>query len=177
MLGQNRITLTSLKIAEFASEETTCFEAKLRFDGKIIGTAQNDGKGGCTLLYPVAGKKQDFEAAKKYAESLPALEIGLPDDKGAKIPLVMDLELLVDELVIEKNRQKKIRAKFKRDFPKKIMFVRDGKVFSINGIELRTENDKAIAYQQVRKINGKNIVILSELPEDEAFELYVKAMQ
>ncbi|PHM51645.1 hypothetical protein [Xenorhabdus hominickii] len=37
MSQQIRITLSALKVAEFASEETTCFEAK------VIAIADNDG--------------------------------------------------------------------------------------------------------------------------------------
>lgn len=38
--------LKNIKIAEFASEETWCFEATLYVDGKKIGRVSNDGHGG-----------------------------------------------------------------------------------------------------------------------------------
>jgi hypothetical protein len=39
--------LKNVKIAEWASEETTCFDATLYMNGKRIGTCGNDGHGGC----------------------------------------------------------------------------------------------------------------------------------
>jgi hypothetical protein len=39
--------LKNVKIAEWASEETTCFDATLYINGKRIGTCGNDGQGGC----------------------------------------------------------------------------------------------------------------------------------
>ena len=45
------IKLKNLKIAKFMSEETTCFQATIYVDGKIAGTAQNDGHGGSTYCH------------------------------------------------------------------------------------------------------------------------------
>jgi len=39
-------TLKNVKICEWASEETTCFEATLYIDGKSIGRVHNEGCGG-----------------------------------------------------------------------------------------------------------------------------------
>ncbi len=46
-----QVTLKNLKICNFASEETICFQATVYVDGKKAGTAQNDGKGGCTFCH------------------------------------------------------------------------------------------------------------------------------
>lgn len=45
------ITLKSLKISDFMSEETICFSATVYKDGNRIGTAKNEGHGGETWLY------------------------------------------------------------------------------------------------------------------------------
>ena len=42
-----RITLKSIKYSEFASQETSCYEANLYFDGKKVGIVSNQGCGGC----------------------------------------------------------------------------------------------------------------------------------
>jgi hypothetical protein len=42
------ITLKNLKVAQFRSEETLCYQADVCVDGKKVGTADNDGHGGCT---------------------------------------------------------------------------------------------------------------------------------
>ena len=45
------IELKSVKIAKHLSEETTAFTASVWLDGKRVGTARNDGRGGCTMLH------------------------------------------------------------------------------------------------------------------------------
>lgn len=45
-----RFSLAALKVSDFASEETLCFQASILLDGKKVGTASNDGHGGCHLI-------------------------------------------------------------------------------------------------------------------------------
>jgi hypothetical protein len=49
------ITLKNFKHAEFASEETYCFQATVYLDGKKVGVASNEGHGGSTNFYPHTG--------------------------------------------------------------------------------------------------------------------------
>lgn len=51
------VGLTVAKIKTFAagSEETLCFVADLMVNGKKVGTAENDGHGGCTFLRTCPG--------------------------------------------------------------------------------------------------------------------------
>lgn len=53
---QTRITLTGVHYAAFASEETSCFEATINFDGKPVCTVSNDGHGGADLHRPLKGE-------------------------------------------------------------------------------------------------------------------------
>lgn len=46
------ITLKNLKISNFMSEETICFQATVLVDGKKAGIAQNDGAWWIYLLPP-----------------------------------------------------------------------------------------------------------------------------
>ena len=46
----SRFALAALKVSDFASEETLCFQANITLDGKKVGTASNDGRGGCDLI-------------------------------------------------------------------------------------------------------------------------------
>lgn len=41
------ITLKSIKVHNDMSEETACFSATVYVNGKKVGTAKNDGRGGC----------------------------------------------------------------------------------------------------------------------------------
>ncbi len=47
------ITLTNLKVAEFASTDSTCFEATVYVDGKRFCVASDDGNGGGTDFHPM----------------------------------------------------------------------------------------------------------------------------
>jgi hypothetical protein len=42
-----RCELKGLKVCKFASQETTCYEAKLFIDGVFAAHCSNDGQGGC----------------------------------------------------------------------------------------------------------------------------------
>ncbi|MBS3685068.1 hypothetical protein [Klebsiella quasipneumoniae] len=55
-IHQQRITLKSLKVADFASEETLCFTAIVLFDGEPVADASNDGHGGMTFVRSRDGK-------------------------------------------------------------------------------------------------------------------------
>lgn len=73
-----KIKLNNLKIAEFASHETTCFQAMLNVDGYDVALVENDGQGGCHK-YTLMGDVKDssltrnkvlFGAVEKYAIKL-----------------------------------------------------------------------------------------------------------
>lgn len=46
-----KITLKSLKIAKFMSQETLCYSANVYVDGIKAGYVENDGHGGCSSLH------------------------------------------------------------------------------------------------------------------------------
>ena len=86
------VTLKSIKVAKFASEETLCFEANIYVDGKKIGVAYNEGHGGCNGYHftdKAAGK-----AFHAYCESIPST-YGIPSHPMA------DADELIDRLVNE----------------------------------------------------------------------------
>src|SRR3546814_5489329 len=74
---QNRITLKSLKVADFASEETMCFSATVVFDGTPIAEARNDGHGGSTFLRALSGKAALLAQAEAFAKGLPPAPLHL----------------------------------------------------------------------------------------------------
>jgi hypothetical protein len=61
-----RLTVKNYKRAEWASEETDCFTASLYLDGKKIGWARNDGRGGCDFYDFVS--RDAREAFEAYVE-------------------------------------------------------------------------------------------------------------
>jgi len=62
------ITLKSLKVCEWNSEETTCFTATMYVDGQRVCKVSNEGHGGPNMYMPVYNesllkKAQDFVGA------------------------------------------------------------------------------------------------------------------
>jgi len=47
-----KIELKNIKHAEFASQETNCYEATIYINGKREGLVSNDGQGGCDNVTP-----------------------------------------------------------------------------------------------------------------------------
>jgi len=69
----NRIVLKSFKTVRWMSEETICFTATVVLDGKVIGTASNEGHGGNTFVHYISDiAKQDAEA---FAKSISPLSV------------------------------------------------------------------------------------------------------
>ena len=66
---QDRITLKNLKVADFASEETLCFNATVVFDGTPIAEARNDGHGGSTFLHALKSRR---DPSRPPSPSFPA---------------------------------------------------------------------------------------------------------
>ena len=99
-----KITLKNFKHANFASEETYCFEATVYIDGQKAGHASNSGHGGSTDVH--------LDEAFRHLDT--------PEN---------DLEGKVDaechKLVCEKQ-DKAILASVKRDLAKNILFLRKG---------------------------------------------------
>ena len=84
-------TIKNLKFAEFASEETLCFEATLYVDGKSVGRVSNDGRGGPNTY-------DDWKVEKELSEIVSAANIRV-EYLGST--LTKDLDWIVSDLVSE----------------------------------------------------------------------------
>jgi hypothetical protein len=101
--------LKSLKIAEFASEETLCYEAIIVENGKPVFRGRNDGHGGSDfyepLVYSPEGRKMMEEALARleaYAKALPPIE-------SHGIVLDHDAESLIGSLAESARMLKKMK--------------------------------------------------------------------
>ena len=111
-----KIELKNIKHAEFASEETHCFEASVYIDGKRAGTVENDGRGGCNTYHPY----QIEEAINAYAKTLPAKRWKLNDQEFDVHP---DADTLISDLLVEHLYARDL----KRALSKRVLFVgKDG---------------------------------------------------
>lgn len=62
--------LTSFKHHPSMSEETMAFDATVTWEGRPICHARNDGRGGMTLLRPIAGSRPEDVAAARAANAV-----------------------------------------------------------------------------------------------------------
>ena len=169
---QDRITLKNLKVADFASEETLCFTATIVFDGIPIAEARNDGHGGSTFVRAPQGQAALLAQAEEFARSLPPASLDL--EREDEEPLLVDitLDFLVDQLADAMHTERKLRTAFNRDVGNKVLFIKDGKLLFIKGIKLKAIADRAAYFAKLRSRQAQPIVILAELPPEQAFDLW-----
>jgi hypothetical protein len=89
--------LKNVKIAEFASQETWCFEATLYLDDKRIGTVTNDGHGGANY----------YNFDHKEFERVSSLISG--EEVFREFTIKRDLEIVVGELLERHQTIKRAR--------------------------------------------------------------------
>jgi len=152
-----KIELKSIKYSEFASHETSCFEAAVYIDGKRAGTVENNGQGGCNFYHP----HELEEALKAHAKTLPKVMYHEHE-------FDQDADTLIGDLLTEHLHAKDL----KRALNKRIMFVThdDQLKETINLERQRMESILANA-ALVGQLKAKTILNL--LPFDQALSLYI----
>lgn len=173
-IQQQRISIKHLRVADFASEETLCFSATVLFDGKPVAEASNDGRGGATYLRPLSRDRTSLAEAEAFAATLAdyVMDDDATDDPSKRLTIAMTLDFLVDLLVEDMHSNRKLRAAFQRDIGNKALFIRQGRLVFVKGVKLKTVPDRPRLYQQIRDQFGSDIVVLNELPIEEAFALW-----
>jgi len=122
-----KIELKSLKINLTFSEETTMFQANLYVDGKHVGFASNDGRGGNTHIMGRSSNDNDLiRKVDEWCKSLPEKKYdGL---EGLEGTYPQSLETVVDDLVYEevkKKDEKSLQTKLKNKMKKSILITDD----------------------------------------------------
>jgi hypothetical protein len=84
------VTLSKVKVCEFASEETVCFKAELVIDGVKAAVVGNDGKGGSNYYH--FDDRTVEKAFNAFCEAMPPVKSEVGD-------LPMDADLYVGELL------------------------------------------------------------------------------
>ncbi|WP_269495565.1 hypothetical protein [Castellaniella sp. S9] len=173
-IQQSRITLKSLKVAQFASEETLCFTATVLLDGIAIAQARNDGRGGSTFLHALEGKASQLSDAKQFATGLPPAQFegGVTGQDNTPLVIEMTLDFLVDQLAETLHTDRKLRTAFSRDIGNKVLFIKNGKLLFLKGVKLKTITDRPAYFTALRARQALPIVILAELAPDEAFVVW-----
>ena len=163
---QDRITLKDLRVSDFASDETLCFTAIVVFDGTPIAEAHNGGNGGSTFLRALDGKKALLAQAEAFAKGLPPAPLDLGQEGEDPHYIDMTLDFLVDELAEAMHGERKLRAAFKRDIGNRVLFIK--------GIKLKAIADRKAYFASLRARKTQPIIILAELPPEQAIDLWKK---
>ena len=101
------IQLKNVKVCNWASQETTCFDATIYADGKKIGTASNQGTGGSNNYHiPDADMRKAFHA---HCKSLPPVPWG--DEEWAKdlAPMESDADIVIGDLLAKYEETKQFK--------------------------------------------------------------------
>jgi len=125
-----KITLKNLKIHRDMSEETTCFSATVYVDGKKVGIAKNDGRGGCNMYY-----WEDYGFGRKveeWAKTLPPRKV--PSVSMPDLTVSCDLDILIGEIMDKQEEDRWV----KRQCRNKTLF--------------RIEGDPADSYRTVKHV-------------------------
>jgi hypothetical protein len=159
-----RVELRSIKYAKFASEETSCYAAKVYIDGKLAGDVRNDGQGGPDYFNPMALEQR----LNEYAKTLPPIITDYPDhdEPSKKFQYPQSAESICGELL----NQYLAAKDFDRLTKSRVLFTKaDGRLYQTSKMDpARMANvlDKSLVRDAV--------VILNKLPRVEALALFRK---
>jgi len=150
-----KIEIKNVKHSEFASHETSCFEASVYIDGVRAGIVENDGQGGCNRYHP-----HDLEIKiDTYAKTL--------QSKFSDLPYDGDADTVIGDLLTEHLYAKDL----KRALAKKILYVKnDGQIYEtkpLTKLQMQIYLAKANIQETL-----KTQKILNTLPFSEALSIY-----
>ena len=155
-----KITVKNVKVAEFASEETLCFEATVYIDGVRAFTAHNDGHGGCDMYRAVSPEGAKLlDKAEEWAKSQPEIESDVGG--GRMFKYQPDLEHFVGAAVTDYRLEKAIKRKKKKG----LMFAENDKIYTVK----IPNNHPQAAIFKAKKPNAK---FLNDMPLGQALEIY-----
>jgi len=158
------VTLKRFQHYPRMSEETIAFNADIVYEGVTVGTAENDGHGGCTFVHLNDKGKNILNIVKANA-------LAEFDDDS--------LQSIVDDLVGKAIHDKWVanqRKKVAKELATKVLFNRKGdKEGSFRTYDLKGKSPaEVIAFAQ--QVAGKPDVerVLNLMPFEEAFQLLVR---
>lgn len=166
---QTRITLRKVHYAAFASQETSCFEATVLFDGKPVAEVSNDGHGGADHVRPIKGDNYGTlqERLNPVNNFIATLEPWGSGDglQTAHYPHSLETVVgdLLDNWLIDRDLTRRFRSS--------ILYTRSDKA----GLYRMTKvgNDSSLdKWLEGKKREGVSITVLNRLPRDEARRVY-----
>ena len=160
-----KIELKNVKHSEFASHETSCFEASVYIDGVRAGIVENDGQGGCNRYHPYELEIKINE----YAKTLPPVTTSMTDPHDSSKPFTYDQDAdhIIDDLLTAHLYTKDL----KRALAKKILFIGgDNKIYetkTMPAVDLQTRLNQ---YHLRDTLKAK--AVLNLMPFSDALSIY-----
>lgn len=164
------ITIKNLKHSAFASHETECFECAIYVDGKKIGFAENDGRGGSTNIQPAAA----WTMLNDYAKTLPPVvcdDLTDPTDRTKPFTYRKGADSLIDDLVFKALAEKRLKAACR----KRILFTVTDQpgIFQTRpltpALMAMTLGNGLPAFRNANKVQD----VLNTLPPEQALTIYM----
>ena len=142
-------------------------------DGRVLGRGTGPTSNYQTVGAAAAQAALDEACAAAFlAASLPPAPLDLGQEGENPHYIEMTLDFLVDELADAMHAERKVRAAFNRDIGNKVLFIKEGKLLFIKGIKLKAIADRKAYFASLRARQAQPIVILAELPPEQAFDLW-----
>lgn len=160
-----KIEIKNVKHSEFASHETSCFEASVYIDGVRAGIVENDGQGGCNRYHP-------YELEIKindYAKTLPPVVTSMkdPHDSSKTFTYDQDADAVIDDLLTAHLYSKDL----KRALAKKILFIGgDNKIYETKTMPAVDLQTRLKQYHLRDALKAK--AVLNLMPFSDALSIY-----
>ena len=159
------LEMKSIKHSQWASQETHCYTANVYLDGKPFAVVSNDGHGGCDYDYAHPKFKGDYRVTMKrvddYFASLPMQDVGKYD--WSPEGFAQKFEYWCSDQVNDFLFRKEMRKVMKKNH----LFKTSEGLFEMS--------HKACS--QIIHRDYPDAVILNEIPEAEALEIYKESVQ
>ncbi len=155
-----KLELKSIQYSSFASQETSCYQAKLYVDGKPFATVGNEGRGGCDYQHSLTKQDKAFydklEEINTYLKTLPKIKSPWSDNDEFDV----DLEIWCGEELSKWKCSKTLR----RSLKKGTLFQDGDKLYPLKGFFESSEIKK----------HKPNAIILNDLPFDKALSIFME---
>lgn len=158
------------------SEETTCYTTDVLFEGKLIGSCRNDGRGGEGFFQrdPKVGPDLLDRAEQWVREQVYREEDGSPAMFDGKIMAMERIGEYCDYLACEVMNEKRVVAQVKRKLRTSTLFVdpaRNNDIFAIKGPY------KGQPMKQAIEQRYPGATVLNELPVEKVVSAFKAVWQ
>lgn len=153
--------LRKLKVCDFASQETLCFEAELVKDGKLVAHVSNEGHGGPDLVDFVSPLAScEYNA---FLDTLPKVPHPFLSQQTMKV----DSEMYIQRLIQISDARKRLKRWCKTKVVYKTKTCKQGEWIVVSSAPTQQ------AFEQVRQKHGDSLVAIANLDIDKAATLDV----